>query len=316
MIPITIVTGFLGSGKTTLLNHILTGDHGIKIAVVENEFGETSIDSDLIEKSSEELIEVSNGCMCCVVRKDWMDAIERLLDSGKKIDAIVIEASGASEPLPIAQSFLMNDMGGRVKLDSIICLVDALNFENLLISNPDIALDQLEFADFIIMNKCDLIESSKKKYLEGLIQRVNAFAPIIYTEYGKVDLNLLLSTERFSLYPEMYEQGKEKSKHGHEDLQVFSYTPNGKMKARELDQFFEDLTTDAYRVKGFVEFTEKPGEWWLIQKAGARFTMEPWHRSVPNNSQLVFIGKNMDEALIRKLLDECSTAGRSVLFAS
>ena len=93
MIPITIITGFLGSGKTTLLNHILTGDHGLKIAVVENEFGETSIDSDLIEKSSEELIEVSNGCMCCVVRKDWMDAIEKLLDSGKKIDAIIIEAS-------------------------------------------------------------------------------------------------------------------------------------------------------------------------------------------------------------------------------
>ena len=316
MIPITIITGFLWSGKTTLLNHILTWDHGLKIAVVENEFGETSIDSDLIEKSSEELIEVSNGCMCCVVRKDWMDAIEKLLDSGKKIDAIVIEASWASEPLPIAQSFLMNDMWGRVKLDSIVCLVDALNYENLLISHPEIALDQLEFADFIVLNKCDLISEEKKKFLHSIIRRVNAMAPIFDTSHGKVDLSLLLSTGRFSIQIGMEEEWKSEHKHGHEDLQVFAYTPSGKLKARELDHFFEDLTTDVYRVKGFVEFLERPWEWWLIHNAGARFTMEPWLRSTPPEARLVFIGKNIDEPLIRRLLDECSESGRSVLFMS
>ena len=316
MIPITIITGFLWSGKTTLLNHILTWDHGLKIAVVENEFGETSIDSDLIEQSSEELIEVSNGCMCCVVRKDWMDAIEKLLDSGKKIDAIIIEASWASEPLPIAQSFLMNDMWGRVKLDSIICLVDALNYENLLISHPEIALDQLEFADFIVLNKCDLITKNKIHYLEGIIRRVNAFAPILETSQGNVDLSLLLSTGRFSLQAGMESSWVVAKKHGHEDLSVFSYTPSSPFRAKDLDHFFEDLTTDVYRVKGFVEFIERPWEWWLIQKAGARFTMEPWLRSTPPEARLVFIGKNMDEPLIRRLLDDCSESGRSVLFMS
>jgi G3E family GTPase len=313
MIPITIITGFLGSGKTTLLNHILTGNHGLKIAVVENEFGETSIDSDLIEKSTEELIEVSNGCMCCVVRKDWMDAIEKLLDSGKKIDAIVIEASGASEPLPIAQSFLMNDMGGRVKLDSIICLVDALNYESLLTDHPEIALDQLEFADFIVLNKCDLITEDKKSFLHTIIRRVNADAPIFDTSHGKVDLALLLSTGRFAITPDI--EIDDEHHHGHEDLQVFAYTPASRFRAQELDGFFSDLTPDAYRVKGFVEFTERPGDWWLIQKAGARFTMEPWKRESPPESRLVFIGKNLDENLIRKLLDECTENGRSVLFA-
>jgi len=216
---------------------------------VENEFGETSIDSDLIEKSTEEIIEVSNGCMCCKVRKDWMDAIERLLDSGKKIDAIVIEASGASEPLPIAQSFLMNNMGGRVKLDSIICLIDALNYESLLTNHTDIALDQLEFADFVVLNKCDLIPENKKELLHTLIRRVNALAPIIDTSYGKVELALLLSTGRFAIQPGMEDEWKEEHKHGHEDLQVFAYKTKSSFKARELDEFFGDLTTDCYRIK-------------------------------------------------------------------
>ncbi len=314
MIPITIITGFLGSGKTTLLNHILTGNHWLKIAVVENEFGETNIDSNIIEQSTEEIIEVSNGCMCCMVRKDWMDAIERLLDSGKSIDAIVIEASGASEPLPVAQSFLMNDMDGRVKLDSIVCLIDALNYEHLLTSNPDIALDQLEFADFIILNKCDLIPASKKDFLHTIIRRVNALAPIMEASYGNVDLALLLSTGRFAVTIGMEEEWKNEHTHGHEDLQVFAYTPNSKFRAKDLDAFFQDLTTDAYRVKGFIEFIERPDEWWLIQKAGARFTIEPWTWWNPPSSRLVFIGKGMDESLIRKLLDECTENGRSVLF--
>lgn len=313
MIPITIITGFLWSGKTTLLNHILTWDHGLKIAVVENEFGETSIDSDLIEQSSEELIEVSNGCMCCVVRKDWMDAIEKLLDSGKKIDAIVIEASGASEPLPIAQSFLMNDMGGRVKLDSIVCLVDALNYESLITSHTDIALDQLEYADFVVLNKCDLVPETKLELLHTLIRRVNALAPIINTSYGQVDLALLLSTGRFAIQPGMEEELE--WRHGHEDLQVFAYKTQSRFKARELDAFFEDLTTDCYRIKWFIEFAERPGEWWLVQKAWARMSMDPWTRGTPPEKRIVFIGKDMNEELIRKLLDECTEVGRSVLFA-
>lgn len=192
-IPITILTGFLGSGKTTLLNHILKGNHGLKIAVVENEFGETAIDGALIKTdSTEEIIEVSNGCMCCVVRKDWMDAIENLLNSGKQIDAIIIEASGASEPLPIAQSFLMNDMNGRVQLDSIICLIDSLNYEQIFSENVDIALQQLEYADFVILNKMDLVDAEKKDFLITAIRRVNAYAGIIEAKNANVDLSLLL----------------------------------------------------------------------------------------------------------------------------
>lgn len=315
-IPITILTGFLGSGKTTLLNHILSGDHRLKIAVVENEFGKTGIDGALIKtESTEEIIEVSNGCLCCMVRKDWMDAIERLLESGKHIDAIVIEASGASAPLPIAQSFLMNDMNGRVKLDSIICLIDALNYEHLFAENAQIALEQLEFADFIILNKCDLVDEDKLQFLLTAIRRVNALAPVIRAQFGQVDLPLLLGTDRFINTKEKEAIGKKSPSHQEFPLETFEYRARGKFFLKPLDALFQDLDTDCYRVKGFIQIKEKGDEWFLVQKAGARITIEAWNGTPPDAGKLVFIGRNMKTSLLHKSLDACSDAPRSVLFA-
>lgn len=249
-----------------------------------------------------------------MVRKDWMEAIERLLDSGKEIDAIIIEASGASEPMPIAQSFLMNDMNGRVSLDSIICLIDALNYEHLFSQDAKIALEQLEFADFVVLNKVDLVDENKKTFLETAIRRVNAFAPIIHAEYGKVDIALLLSTGRFSLHETLTAETDTNKKHAHDDLMSFTYTARGKFFLKALDAFFKDLDTDCYRVKGFVELVEKPGMWFLVQKAGARITIEEWKEAPPKQGKLVFIGHNMNTPLLHKLLDACSDAPKSVMF--
>lgn len=305
-IPITILTGFLWSGKTTLLNHIIHNANGRKIAVVENEFGSTGIDAELIEKSTEEIIEISDGCICCTVRKDFMEAIERLLASGREIDNIIIECSGMSEPLPIAQSFLMNDMKWRVQLDSIICLVDALNITQNLTQNTKTALEQIEFADYVIITKW---ESSNKQILESIediIRRVNAYAPIINRATGNITLDLLLDTNRISL-EDAEKMAETLDEHTHsESMWHYVHHSDYLFDHIKLSEFFRDLPYSIYRVKWFVRLAHDSNKTFLIQKVWARFTVE----EQPNPSQeykntLVFIGEWIEPFHINIDLAKC-----------
>ena len=143
---------------------------------------------------------------------------------------------------------------------------------------------------------------------------MNAFAPIIEAEHGKVDIDLLLGTGRFLLTDAMEEKNNTPHEHAHDDLETFEYTARGKFFVQKMDAFFQDLDNDCYRVKWFVQFVEKPDTWYLIQKAGARVTMEPWEGEAPSKSRLIFIGRNFKIPLITKLLDDCSDAPKSVLF--
>ncbi len=305
-IPITILTGFLWSGKTTLLNHIIRQAHGRKIAVVENEFGSLGIDADLIEKSAEEIIEISNGCICCTVRKDFMEAIERLFSSGKEFDHIIIESSGMSEPLPIAQSFLMNDMNWRVRLDSIICLVDALNITKNIVQNTQTALEQIEFADYIIVSKWELVDGVVHGAIDDIIRRVNAYAPIIREPIANISIETLLDTERVSL------ESAEKLKntedvHMHEEtIGHYLYQTDESFDHIALSEFFRDLPYEVYRVKWFVKLAHAPEKRFLVQKVGARFTVEDIpHENSSRESTLVFIGKNINPLFINSELSKC-----------
>lgn len=291
-IPITILTGFLWSGKTTLLNHIIRNAGGRKIAVVENEFGSTGIDAELIEKSTEEIVEISDGCICCTVRKDFMEAIERLLSSGREIDNIIIECSGMSEPLPIAQSFLMNDMGGRVKLDSIICLVDALNITGNLTAHTQTALEQIEFADYVIITKWDNTDKRILESIEDIIRRVNAYAPIINLPTEKITLDHLLDTNRIS-FEDAEKLTNTTDEHTHsESMSHYVHNSDYYFDHIKLSEFFRDLPYSIYRVKGFVKLAHDRDKTFLIQKVGARFTVE--EKTVTDHKHmntLVFIGE-------------------------
>lgn len=184
-IPVTVITGFLGSGKTTLINRILTEEHGIRFAIIENEFGEIGIDQDLVLNEKEEIIEMNNGCICCTVRGDLIRIIKKLIESENPPDHILIETTGLADPAPVAQTFLTDpNIAKATYLDSILTLVDIKHIEQQLISTEQ-AKNQVAFADIIFLNKIDLANEGDLKKVENRIREINRFAKILYSNKGQ-----------------------------------------------------------------------------------------------------------------------------------
>src|SRR5437588_7796477 len=192
MVPVTILTGFLGSGKTTLLNRILKEEHGQRIAVIENEFGEAGVDADLVEKSEEQIIEMNNGCICCTVRGDLiriLGSLKEKRDEGKlKFDRVVIETTGMADPGPVAQTFFTDEeIGNYYLLDSIITLVDAKHAPKQLDEFHE-AQEQVGFADRILMSKTDLVAAQEVEELSKRLRRMNPRAPIKQVHFGNAPI--------------------------------------------------------------------------------------------------------------------------------
>ncbi len=319
--PVTIITGFLGSGKTTLLNHILSNSQDLKVAVLVNEFGEINIDSQLLVSIDEDMVELSNGCICCTINDGLVDAVYRVLEQDR-VDYLVIETTGIADPLPIALTFLGTELRDFTHLDSIITVVDAATFTEEHFES-EAAFKQVAYADITILNKVDLVPQSKVEELEQYIKTVKRGARILHSEYGQVPLPLILGVDltKLDTYQEfLAEDNQEDKHHDHHDHEhhhhhshhlendgfvSVSFESNRPFDVNKFETFLqEQLPQEVFRAKGILWFSQSKYRH-IFQLSGPRFSIDDteWHS--PPKNQIVFIGRNLSNQQIRQQLTEC-----------
>ena len=343
-LPVTLLTGYLGAGKTTLLNRILTGEHGMRFAVIVNEFGEIGIDNDLIVETDEEIYEMNNGCVCCTVRGDLIEVLERLLRQPGRFDAIVIETTGLADPVPVAQTFLMDEsVRARTRLDAVVTVVDAKHLP-LRMKDSREAEDQIAFADVVLLNKTDLVSPAELEQVEAVIRAVNPYAEIHRTRRSSIGLDRILDRGVFDLQralrlePSLLEPVEDRDRDDHachddcthehhhhhpsahgavqpspvHDVTVASIS----LRTGELDQnrFFpwihrltQEQGPNILRMKGILAFRDEARRY-AVQ--GVHMIVEgdhqrSWRDGEARESRLVFIGRQLDREQIAAGLDSC-----------
>jgi G3E family GTPase len=344
--PVTVLTGYLGAGKTTLLNRILTEDHGKKYAVIVNEFGEVGIDNDLIVGADEEVFEMNNGCVCCTVRGDLIRVLSGLMKRKGGFDAIIVETTGLADPGPVAQTFFVDDdVRAKTQLDSVTTVVDAMHLPLRLADSKE-AVEQIAFADQIVLNKTDLVTEHQLRDVEARIRRLNPLAPIHRAVRSNVPLELILGRGGFDLERieeiqphflnpvhgeagHVHDEDCDHDHHGHDHdghdhdhhphdhaaeagirgvSLVFDKPLNGNRVTAWLNDVLQAQGPDILRAKGILEVA---GEDRRLVFQAVHMILEgdfqrDWKVGEARSSRMVFIGRNLDEAALKSGFEACA----------
>ena len=329
-IPVTIISGFLGAGKTSLLNHILNADHGLRVAVLVNDFGEINIDAELISGvSGESSINLANGCICCSIRDDLLEAeVQLIQDDRNPPEYIVVETSGVSDPAAVSMTFLAGELQSRTRVDSVLTVVDAEQIDQVNEAHRMLAVEQIAMADIVVLNKLDLVDDARREELADLVRDIVPSARILEATFGKVPLDLVLGVGTYDLQrfagkpgPDVHihadgEKDEHADVHHHQQhtdhtlvFNTWCYTTDKPLSRGAVRDAVKSLPATIYRAKGFVHLADNPGRKGIVHVAGKRTRLimgEPWGDESPG-TQLVFIGEEggIDSGELQSRFDAC-----------